>query len=308
MEKIISWIHDFSGIEPVLQGKLFSTIIIVLILWLFRLIAFRIVWKNTEDAQIRYRWRKWLTYIAVFMGMLLVGRVWFAGIGSFATYLGLLSAGLAIALKDLVTGIAGWFFILWRKPFNTGDRIQVGSFTGDVIDIRLFKFSLMEVGNWVDADQSTGRVAHVPNSFVLSEVVTNYSQGFRFIWNEVGVLVTFESNWEKAKDILKKIGQEHGAHLSAAAEKKLKEASKRYMIFYTSLTPTVYTSVKDSGVMLTLRYLIEPRSRRGSEQDVWEAILRHFAVCDDIDFAYPTQRFYNNQNEGKSGARAEKGN
>jgi hypothetical protein len=72
------------------------------------------------------------------------------------------------------------------------------------------------------------------------------------------------------------------------------------MIHYNILTPTVYSSVKDCGVMLTIRYLCRPRQRRGSEQAIWEDILLKFAECPDIDFAYPTTRFYDNMKEGKS--------
>jgi small-conductance mechanosensitive channel len=161
----------------------------------------------------------------------------------------------------------------------------------------------MEIGNWVNADQSTGRVIHIPNALVFSEPLANYSKGFQYIWNEVPILVTFESNWEKAKDILSNIGIKHAAHLSTAAEEKLKEASKKFMIFYTTLTPTVYTSVVDNGVLLTIRYLTEPRRRRGSEAAIWEEVLNEFSGCDDIDFAYPTQRFYNNLREGKEGTK-----
>ncbi len=75
------------------------------------------------------------------------------------------------------------------------------------------------------------------------------------------------------------------------------------MIFYRKLTPIVYTSVEDSGVLLTIRYLCIPHDRRGSAQEIWEDILTRFAECDDIDFAYPTQRFYYNTSEGKSGTR-----
>jgi len=76
------------------------------------------------------------------------------------------------------------------------------------------------------------------------------------------------------------------------------------MIFYSALTPTVYTSVQDCGVLLTIRYLIDPRRRRTSEMAIWEDILSVFARRSDIDFAYPTQRFYNNVVEGKVDARA----
>ena len=64
---------------------------------------------------------------------------------------------LAIALQDPLTNLAGWLFILIRRPFRVGDRIQVGANTGDVVDIRPFRFLMLEVGNWVHADQGTGR-------------------------------------------------------------------------------------------------------------------------------------------------------
>ena len=66
----------------------------------------------------------------------------------------------------------------------------------------------------------------------------------------------------------------------------------RYLIYFKHLTPTVYTSVRDNGVLLTIRYIVKPRSRRDSEQAIWEAVLTEFARHDDISLAYPTTRFY----------------
>ena len=305
MSEVTQWISDLTGLSLGLQSKLFSSIFIILMLWLIRTIVIRVVWKKTEVVQQRYRWQKTTAYIAVTFGILVVGRIWFEGIQSIATFLGLVTAGLAIALQDIVKSFAGWGFILWRKPFALGDRIQVGEYSGDVIDIRIFKFTMMEIGNWVDADQSTGRLIHLPNSLVISGVIANYGQGFQYIWNEVPVLITFESAWEKGKKILQDIATRHAAHLTEHAARRIIEASKRFMIFYKTLTPNVYVSVKDCGVMLTIRYLIDPRHRRSSEQSIWEDVLREFAQCDDIDFAYPTQRFYDNAIEGKTGARAQ---
>jgi small-conductance mechanosensitive channel len=212
-----------------------------------------------------------------------------------------MSAGVAIALKDALVNLAGWGFIVWRHPFEVGDRIQIGDVSGDVIDLRIFQFTLMEIGNWVHADQSTGRVIHVPNGRVFTDALANYSKGFKYIWDEVGVLVTFESNWEDAKKILREIAARHAEHLSAEAERRVREASMKFMIFYSKLTPIVYTSVEDCGVLLTLRYLTEPQERRGRMEAIWEDILRAFAQREDIDFAYPTQRFYVNRTEGKPG-------
>ena len=302
---ITNWLEKTLGFSPEVQGKIITTVAIIFILWLIRQIILRIYFRKNVDVRIQYKWRKITVYIAFTIGFLLIGRIWFEGFNSIATFLGLLSAGLAIALKDPLVNLAGWLFILWRKPFIVGDRIQIGNNSGDVIDVRIFQFTLMEIGNWIDAEQSTGRILHIPNGKVFSDVQANYTTGFNYIWNEIPVLVTFESNWEKAKNILFRIVNKYAEHLSRSAEEKIKEASQKFMIFYTKLTPIVYTSVRDSGVMLTVRYLCDPRKRRTSEEKIWEDILLEFSECDNIDFAYPTQRFYNNLNEGKKGTKSD---
>ncbi len=255
----------------------------------------------------RYIWQKTITYLLTFFAFLIIGNLWFKGIQDISTFRGLLSAGIAIALKDVFTNFAGWIFIIWVRPFSVGDRIQISNYSGDVIDISMFHTTIMEIGNWVDADQSTGRIIRIPNELVFTQALANYSRGFQFIWNEIPVMITFESNWGMAKEILLKIANKHAAHLSETAKKRVREASRNFMIHYSKLTPTVYTSVKESGVLLTIRYLCEPRSRRGSEETIWEDILNAFAACSDIDFAYPTQRFYDNIREGKPGAGTSKG-
>jgi len=175
---------------------------------------------------------------------------------------------------------------------QVGDRIEIAQHAGDVIDVRIFQFTLLEIGNWVDADQSTGRMIHVPNGRVLSDVVANYNRGFQYIWNEVAVLVTFESNWREAKAILERIATQHAASVTGEAARQIEEASRQFMIVYNKLTPTVYTSVRDSGVLLTVRYLCDPRQRRTTTEAIWEDILTGFAQRPDIDFAYPTQTLH----------------
>jgi small-conductance mechanosensitive channel len=220
------------------------------------------------------------------------------------TFLGLLSAGVAIALKDIVASFAAWIFILWRRPFQLGDRIQLGTRAGDVVDLRLFQFTILEIGNWVHADQSTGRVIHLPNSLIFTEPLANYTAQFDFIWNEVPVLVTFESDWKKAKDLLQAIVDEKAGGVVAEAQRAMKTASRKFLIHFRTLTPKVYTSVEDSGVLLTLRFICRARQRRGISEEMWEAILEAFGREEGIDFAYPTTRMYHNLLEGKTEARA----
>jgi small-conductance mechanosensitive channel len=217
--------------------------------------------------------------------------------------LALLSAGLIITLSSPITNIAAWLFILMRHPFRVKDRIQIGtSIKGDVIDIRMFQFSLLEVGNWVDAEQSTGRIIHIPNKVVFEESLANYTVGFKFIWHEVPVTVTFESNWQKAHELLTVIASEQSADEVAEAKSQVRDTSTQYMVYYTRFTPIVWVKVADIGVTLTIRYLTDTRRRRSSESELWKVILRAFAKEADIDFAYPTSRVYYNPSEGKPGA------
>ena len=299
MDAAIQWIKVNLGVSPEIQSKFFLSVVLILAIWVIRQIALRIAYKRVDEIRGRYQWRKMSGYIAVFFAVLLIGRIWIEGLQTLMTFMGIMSAGLVLALKDPIVDLAGWIFIVWRRPFESGDRIQIGESTGDVVDIRVFQFSLIEVGNWVDADQSTGRIIHIPNGMLFTKALANYSAGLEYIWNEIPVLVTFESDWAKAKKILFEVGTKHAEHLANAARKQLNKMKGRFLIHYEKLTPTVYTAVKGSGVMLTIRYMCDPRRRRGSEEEIWEDILHRFAEHEDITFAYPTQRIFSGYFDGR---------
>lgn len=300
MDTFLDKLQELIGIQPENLEKIITSLIIFLILWVLRFLTIRILWRRSDNVRVRYQWRRNATYTLVFILLFALGFVWIERFQTIGTFLGLLSAGIAIALKDLLANLAGWLFIMVRKPFKIGDRIEIENIAGDVIDIHVFRFTLLEMGNWVEADQTTGRVVHIPNGKIFVNALANYHAGFNYIWNEIPVLITFESNWMKAKDILTNIINEHAEKLSETMEKEIKEASKKFMIHYKYLTPIVYTKVKEFGVLLTIRYLCQIRNRRGSEQALWEDILKQFSAYNDIDFAYPTTRFFDNAAEGST--------
>lgn len=292
VDQIAAWLEQNLGMGGETQEKLITTLAVLLVLWIISLLVRRLFIDRIEDRRSRFLWQKTLGYAIFTIGILAIGRIWFVGFQSLATFLGLLSAGLAIALKDPIANFFGWVFIIWRRPFEVGDRIQVGTHAGDVIDLRVFQFSLMEIGNWVQADQSTGRVLHIPNGLVFTSTVANFTKGSNFIWNEIPVLITFESNWEKGKNLLQEIVEAQVSVEGHDFETSFKDATRRFLVHYNKLTPIVYTGVVSSGVLLTIRYLCDPRQRRGSTQAIWENILRTFNQHPDIELAYPTQRFY----------------
>jgi small-conductance mechanosensitive channel len=278
------------GMTPETQAKIVLSVLTVLLIFFGRRAILAVVNRRVEDSAMRYRWAKITANVAFLLSLLLLVQLWFTAMSSLGTFLGLLSAGIAIALKDLVADLAGWAFIVWRRPFDLGDRIQIGPHAGDVVDRRIFQFTIMEIGNWVDADQSTGRLIHIPNATLFTAPLANYIAGFPYLWNELKVQITFESDWRKAKQILGDLAKDFTVDITKEAHQPSKRGQQRFLIHYRKLTPVVYVSVADSGVVLTLRYLCRPREIRGTAGELWEGILDALDRHDDVSLAYPTQR------------------
>jgi small-conductance mechanosensitive channel len=273
-------------------SEIVVSVSVLLGLFVLRWLILRYVHRNVEDPDVWFRSKRIATYTTTIIAALTLAFIWVDAFDSLSTYLGLVSAGIAIALSDLIKNMAGWLYILVRRPLRIGDRIEVAETSGDVIDIRLFRFSLMEIGNWVHADQSTGRLVHVPNGIVFTAPVANYTEGFEYIWHEIPVLVTFESDWERAKVIIREEIERVSSGFDETALRRIRKAARAYQIKIGALTPIVYLTVKDSGVLLTGRMLAPARERRHVEDRVWRGVLTRFGEEADVELAYPTVRTY----------------
>lgn len=275
------------------SGKALLSVAIILALYLIRRVVVRAIARRVEDPELNFRSRRVATYVATTVGLLAVLPIWVENVQDVATFLGIVGAGLVIALADVVLNFVGWIYITLRHPFKVGDRIEIGERAGDVIDIRVLRFSLLEIKGWVEADQSTGRILHLPNGLLFKEPMANYTQGFRHIWHEVPVRVTFESDWEKAKEILQEALDYHAMNeAEVEAAEDIRRASRQFFIRYSTLSPTVYVSVRENGVLLTGRVLVPSRQRRAIDAEIWEHVLHRFNEEPSVQFAYPTTRFY----------------
>lgn len=276
-------------IEPELRNRILQTILIGFVMWLINKISLKLIYRgDAMELRRQYHYRKFIEYTSFIIGILIIGNLWIGNFHSVTTFLGLLSAGIAIALKDIFVNIAGWAFIYLRKPFDVGDRIQIGEVQGDVIDLRLFQFSLLEIGNWVDADQSTGRVIHVPNGKVFMDAQANYSTGFNYIWNEQNIYITLRSDFKKTKEILLDILNTHLEEDLKKAEKVFRKAKQDHLIVYKQFTPMIFTKITERGVQLSMRYLCDPKKRRMFEHAITESILERLGPENNIRLAYPT--------------------
>ncbi len=288
-----TWIETNLGFPPDLTRRIAATLTLIVVIAVVRWLIARWLSRSISDGDLLFRSRKAVGYISTVVLVLLLTWIWLPFFNDLGTFLGLLSAGLAIALADVFMDLAGWVFIIFRRPFKVGDRIEINGTAGDVIDIRAFRFTLLEIKNWVDADQSTGRLVHVPNGMLFKYAAANYTEGFFHIWHEIPVLVTFESDWRRAEEILREcitplaIEEEELRH-----HQKIASAARDYFISFRELRPTVYISTQDSGVLLTVRVLVEARGRRSVDDQFWRATLDAFEAEPNVELAYPTTRAY----------------
>lgn len=273
--------------NPAVQKLLLSVGVIVAAVAVTGLLRY-LVLRYVEEAEARYRAAKGINRTIAVIALIIIVIVWAPDVTTLVTVLTVLGTGLAIAMREAVLSFVAWTDIIFRRPFEQGDRIEINGVKGDVIDIRMLHTTLMELGNWVNGDQSTGRIMHIPNSWIFRHALQNYSQGFSFIWNEFPVTLTLESDWQAAREIMLELAQESAEIVEEQASKQLRDLSRKYLIHYSLLTPFVYVRIVDNGVRLTLRYLCEVRKRRGTTHAFTLRILEAFAKHEHIEFASPT--------------------
>ena len=185
------------GLELLRSAAL--SIVVVAALLLLRWLLLRLLQGQVDQAATWYRVRKTANWVTVGLVAVALGTVWAGALGTFVTVFALAAAGLAISLGEVIRNLAGGVYVALRHPLRIGDRVEIGDWAGDVVSTGPLAFHLLEIRNWVDADQSTGRILHVPNSLLFTRPLANFGAGFEWIWHEVAVPLTFESDWRRAR-------------------------------------------------------------------------------------------------------------
>ncbi len=256
-------------------GKFISTVAIIFLLSLLRALLLRNINRHIEDLRSRYTWRQSVSYTISVIGVLLVVVIWFQQFQSVITMLSLVAAALTVAPKELILNFISHGVIISRRLFDVGDRIQIGGNIGDVIELGPVYFTIAEVGNWVNADEPTGRVIKVPNSSVLTQPLANYTRGLSLIWNEIRVELTVGSDWQKAKQIAEEIARQYTHQFSESELMEVRDEGEEFMFMKTE--PTVYVQWREGKIALAIRYACKFHKRRFTEQKIWEALLQRFA-------------------------------
>lgn len=283
----MSIIREFSENYPILTNFLWALFFSILVYGLRR-VALKNLYPHLKDNGNWYIIRKVVRWISTILIVLVFLFVFSDRLTGLSTTIGLASAGITYALREVIVSFAGWFAIMFGDFFKTGDRVLLGGIKGDVIDIGMLRTTLMEMGEWVNGDQYTGRLVRVANSYIFNSPVYNYSSNFEYLWDEIQVPIHFNSDIVQAREILLAIAKETIGTYNADAEVEWKDMQRKYKLEDASLQSQVFVTFNENWIEMSLRYIVEYKQRRVVKDKLFTQILQQFQENDDIQVASET--------------------
>jgi small-conductance mechanosensitive channel len=263
-----------------LLGKCIAAIVGILLIHSgFRLLE-RTLPRHFGQGDARYRVRKFVIFSGYLASLLFLAILFEDRLGRLSFALGIAGAGVAVALQDVLASIAGAFSIGFSKLYTVGDRVQIGDTRGDVIDIGLLRTTLMEIGSWVGRDLYSGRIVRIPNNTVLKNSVFNYSQGFRFIWDQIKVVFNISSDAGLARGMLLRIAKDVVGEYLVEAQHSWNAVSEDYRTENPPIEPVVALSVNGNSLEFTVNYVVDYTQRTTVQDRMFTKIVEEVANSD----------------------------
>jgi small-conductance mechanosensitive channel len=201
---------------------------------------------------------------------------------------GLVGAGIAVALQDFFKNFVGGIAIFLTKMYSVGDRIEIETNYGDVIDIGILYTTLLELRRWIAGDQATGGLTVIPNGVVLSKPLYNYTKDNTFIWDEMEIPVTYDSDWNQAIEKMIHIVKVETKQMITQAEQELSTLRQKYYLSERDVEPAVFVRLTDNWIVLRLRYITDVRQRRATSNRISQKVLQELERIENIKIASET--------------------
>lgn len=272
------------GVSKTTGVKLVFTLALIAIVLVLRwgvLAGLRRVLGGDVADPKRFWARQGLQLLVAVIMVVGVLSIWITPGTDISTGIGLISAGLAFALQQVIVSLAAYFVILRGDTFDVGDRITLGGVRGDVVRLGFLRTTIMEMGQppsvaatdpavWVNSRQYTGRLVTVTNGAIFSDPVYNYTRDFPYLWEELTLPVGYESDRAEAERILLDVVHRHAVVDDVEAQRALAFMRSRYAMADASLDPAVYWRLTENWLELSLRFVVPQRGVR----DIKDAMSR----------------------------------
>lgn len=284
----IAWIVNAAHPHIYLQKGYQTFLAFTFIYIIFKTIFEKRVIAQIEDSKTRYSFRKTISILYLAVLLLVIIRIWVIETETLLVTYGLVGAGVAVSLQDFFRNFAGGIAIFLTKMYVVGDRIEVEANYGDVIDIGILYTTVLEFRRWVAGDQATGGLTVIPNGFVLSKPVHNYTKDNTFIWDEMEIPLTYDSDWKTAINRMVEIVKEETMQMITRAEQELSTLRLKYYLSERDVEPAVFVRLTDNWILLHLRYITDVRQRRAVSNRISQEILKELEQAKDIKIASET--------------------
>lgn len=275
LDKLVLYLSNFTSLSNKYILSICQSLIVVFIIKMLAK-TFEILNNkfNTDDKN-KYILNKRVKLICSIIIIFCLILVWQDYFKDFLTLISVVSAALTLAVRDIVVNFFSGIYIKVAKPFRVEDRISIGNYIGDVINISILSFEILEVRGEENAEQSTGIIIQVPASKIFTEYLKNYSKAFKYVWKEMSIKVPIDNNVPKVKKELYRIirSNQTVSSIPNKMEKQLDNAAGEYRIYYNKLEPIIYIEIIDDYVLLTIRFLVHPKKVRNVENEIWNQVL-----------------------------------
>ncbi|EAH4935699.1 mechanosensitive ion channel [Campylobacter lari] len=259
--------------------------------------------KYIEDNDRFYTANKIINFINVNVIVLIILFGYIENISYLVTVLGFASAGLAIAMKDMFMSMLGWCVIVFGGSFRVGDRIRVfqngNQYIGDIIDISFLRITLYEditLLTYTD-NRRSGRIVFIPNNFIFTNLISNYTHhGMKTVWDGLDITLTFDSNHQKALEIVQDIVTKAAKGYTKIAKESMEKLRNEYSIRNPRVEPRFFTFFENYGLRISAWYMTNSYMALVLRSNISKDIINEFNKHDDIKFSYPSQNIYFSKN------------
>ncbi len=235
----------------------FILIAVILCNWLVR----RLMDRPGLDGR-RLRTLRTLSELGVqIVGFVLILLVIFGVPEEMSTVVGLTTAGLTVALQAFILAFFGWFILMGKNGIRVGDWVEINGVAGEVVEISLFRTTVLETGNWTDKGHPTGRRVTFINNFAISGQYFNFSTVGQWMWDELSINVPGSKDTYAMVELIHKAVMEETENDARLAEEEWKHVSRQEGLSQFSATPSVNLRPAASGVDLVVRYVTRAAER-----------------------------------------------
>lgn len=277
MDRFLEAVWDTSSVS----GRLVTSVVLILLAVVLAALVGRLATLRVDDTANRYYLRKAVHYLTVVALLFALALLWRPFAGRVGVVFGLLAAGLALAMQEVIGAFAGWVSILTGRQFRVGDRIQMCGVRGDVLDITPLRTRILESGSssdpesWIRGRQYTGRVVSLSNRFVFSAPVYNSSTVLDHLWEELTLPVPYEADWHLAERIL--CEEAENTSSTVEARRAIDQMRRRYPVAEAEVDPRVFVRATPNWVELSARFVVPVRAARQVKDQVTRRVLDRFA-------------------------------